>query len=133
VISRRKFFTTTALGVPALAIAGCADIQAPAISTEITQVISAIQSAVATVAQYIPTAEAIAGLAASLFGPQWASLVTLGSAAINSIISALESLTPPVTARFRASGPRAPVVIGNINGIQITGYRSVYGTHYRYR
>jgi hypothetical protein len=44
------------------------------------------------VASYTPAIESIASVAAGLFGPGYAGIVTVGSAAVNALESALESL-----------------------------------------
>ena len=109
-LSRRSLMTSGAASVGGLALAACATLDP---LTGVTtyglpaSVVAFIQNAVATVASYIPTIESIAGTALSLFGPQYASLVAIGTAAINYVISTLTNLiTPPVTAAGRFGARR---------------------------
>lgn len=132
-ITRRKLLTTTALGATALAVAGCSTEQITAFETQWASVASLVQQAVSTAAQYVPTIESIAATAASLFGPQYVTLVTAGSAAFNQIVQALVNvvgnLAPPASARLmarlRASSPNVPVTIGRTAaGIVVTGWKA---------
>lgn len=132
-ITRRKLLTTTALGATALAVVGCSTAQITAFETQWASVASLVQQAVSTAAQYIPTIESIAATAASLFGPQYVTLVTAGSAAFNQIVAALvnvvNNLAPPASARLmarlRASSPQVPVTIGRTAaGIVVTGWKA---------
>ena len=132
-ITRRKLLTTTALGATALAVAGCSTAQITAFETQWASVASLVQQAVSTAAQYIPTIESIAATAASLFGPQYVTLVTAGSAAFNQIVQALVNvvgnLAPPASARLmarlRASSPQVPVTIGRTAaGVMVTGWKA---------
>ena len=132
-ISRRKLLAGIA---PAglLAVAGCATTTTNGVTTVTLdpKVIGFVQTAVADAAKYIPAVESIVATAASLFGPQYAAIVTFGSNAINTLIAALESavssLTPPAAARLgarlRASSPTSPVLIGRTStGVTVYGYR----------
>lgn len=138
-LSRRSLLGSAAL-LGAAALGGCTTNPTTGQPELNPAVIDAIQSAVATVANYIPAVESIAATAAALFGPGYASLVQIGSTAINTVISALESvvsgLTPPAQARLKAklkaTAPGGvPVNIGTIrvvgpNGpmnITVTGTR----------
>lgn len=132
-ITRRKLLTTSALGATALTIAGCSTAQITAFETQWASVASLVQQAVSTAAQYVPTIESIAATAASLFGPQYVTLVTAGSAAFNQIVQALvnvvNNLAPPASARLmarlRASSPNVPVTIGHTAaGIVVTGWKA---------
>jgi len=132
-ITRHKLLTTTALGATALAVAGCSTAQITAFETQWASVASLVQQAVSTAAQYIPTIESIAATAASLFGPQYVTLVTAGSAAFNQIVQALVNvvgnLAPPASARLmarlRASSPQVPVTIGRTAaGVMVTGWKA---------
>jgi len=132
-ITRRKLLTTTALGATALTVAGCSTAQITAFETQWASVASLVQQAVSTAAQYIPTIESIAATAASLFGPQYVTLVTAGSAAFNQIVQALVNvvgnLAPPASARLmvrlRASSPTVPVTIGKTAaGVMVTGWKA---------
>ena|SRR6185312_4884612 len=132
-ITRRKLLTTTALGAAALTVAGCSTAQITAFETQWASVASLVQQAVSTAAQYIPTIESIAATAASLFGPQYVTLVTAGSAAFNQIVQALVNvvgnLAPPASARLmarlRASSPQVPVTIGRTAaGVMVTGWKA---------
>lgn len=89
-------------------------------------VIDFITSAVATVAQYLPSAESIAATAAALFGPGYAAIVQIGSSAINTVIAALESavsgLSQPAQARLMAKlKASASTLLVNIGTIHVTG------------
>lgn len=133
----RRNMLVLAAGVSATAatLAGCVTNPATGQPELDPTVIDAIQNAVATVAQYIPSVESIAATAAGLFGPGYATIVQIGSAAINTLVSTLESavsnLTPAAQgrlhARLRASAPSMAVSIGSImvNGqtITVTGYK----------
>jgi hypothetical protein len=100
-------------------------------------VVDFITSAVAFAAKYIPTAEAIAAVAASLFGPTFATIVTIGSQAINTVIQYLTNLITPLApaAAARRLAVRVysrlgvpPPVSGSVligytsNGIPVFGY-----------
>ena len=104
-LTRRSLLSSGAIGVTGLALAACGTLDPV---TGVTSyglpagVVAFIQNAVAQIRAYIPTVESIAGVALSLFGPSYASLVTIGTAAINTIITTLTNLiTPPVTAAGR--------------------------------
>ncbi len=77
-------------------------------------VIAFVQSAVQTVAGYLPAIESIAATAASLFGPAYSSIVAIGSTAINQVITYLQNLIanpPSLGARlgaYRAVGAAVP-------------------------
>lgn len=108
-MSRRSLMTGVALGGGALALAGCSNIlgtgigitTAPGGGVTVTlppAVTAFVQNVVAGAAKYVPIAESIAQEAASLFGPAYASIVTIGSAAINTLITSLENLVAPPAA-----------------------------------
>lgn len=133
-LSRRQLFVTAAPAalMSAFALAGCATNPTTGQPELDPAVIDAIQAGVAKVAQYIPAVESIAATAASLFGPGFVALVTLGSQAINSLIQALSNvvtnLNPPAQARLRAklraTAPTVPVTIGTTStGVTVIGYR----------
>lgn len=129
-INRRTMLATAT----ALPIAGCGITINPTtgVVTLPPAVIDFITAAVAFVAKYIPTAEAIAAVAASLFGPAYVSIVTIGSDAINKVIAYLENLiAPPPTptpaqarlgARLHALAPGSILIGYTQNGIPIYGY-----------
>lgn len=133
ITNRRNFLTKALLGsagISALALtAGCATNPTTGQPEIDPTVIDAIQAAVAKAAQYIPTVESIINTAASLF-PGYGTIVQIGTAAFNTLINALSnvvnSLSPPAQARLRfrlrASSPSAPVVIGTIGAVTVTGY-----------
>jgi hypothetical protein len=126
IVSRRAFLASAS----SLPLAACVTGPNGVYELDPT-VIDAIQSAVSTAAQYIPTVESIISLAASLFGPAYASVISIGTTAFNSLVAALTSivgnLTPPASARLRArlrgSYSGAPVVIGTTHGVTITGFK----------
>lgn len=131
-ISRRSLLTSAAL-LGAVAVAGCSTAQITAFETQWASVASQIQQAVGVAAQYIPTIESIAATAASLFGPQYAALVTAGSAAFNAIVQTLinvvGALTPPAQAKLGArllrSSPSLPITIGvTAAGVRVVGWKA---------
>lgn len=123
-LSRRLLLAGVAPGVilAAASLGGCVTNPATGQPELSPSVIDFITNSVATVAKYIPAAESIAATAAALFGPGYATIVQIGSAAINTLISALESvvtnLTPTQSARLmtklRATAPGVLVPIGFI-------------------
>lgn len=130
-LTRRSLLASAAPAV-ALAVAGCTTAQVAQFNTDWTTVVGAIQSAVATVAKYVPTVESIAATAASLFGPTYETAVQVGSAAFNTVIATLvnivSNLTPPaaarLNARLRASAPSAAILIGTTpQGVTVTGFK----------
>lgn len=131
--SRRGFLTTAAVLAGGIALAGCSSAQITEAQTEWATIVGQVQSAVATGAQYIPTVESIAATAASLFGPEYTALVTVGSAALNSLITTLESVltaaTPAVVAsarrRLASSSRSVPVAVGvTPEGISVIGWKA---------
>jgi hypothetical protein len=102
-ITRRHLFVLGSTTVAGAALAGCATF-APYIQHNSdgsyglsAQTIAYIQQAVSYANKYVPAAESIAAIAASLFGPQYSAMVVVGSSAANQIIAALENLlaNPP--------------------------------------
>lgn len=145
-ISRRSLLTSSAL-LGAAALAGCTTAQITSAVASWQTVESTIQNAVATAtagaSAYIPTLESIASVAASLFGPQYATIVTVGSTLINQIISALTAVVgvvappassrhlmavahKPMSARLRTiMATTAPVLIGTTSiGVTVTGWKA---------
>jgi hypothetical protein len=145
-ISRRSLLTSSAL-LGAAALAGCTMDQITAAVTSWQSVETTIQNAVAAATAganaYIPTLESIASVAANIFGPQYATIVTVGSTLINQIISALTAVVgvapppassrhlmamahKPMQARLRTlMATTAPVFIGTTsNGVQVTGWKA---------
>ena len=107
-ITRRHLFTLGA-GASVVALGGCGIFtQTASGAYGLSQaVISFIQTAVQTVASYLPAAESIAATAASLFGPTYSAIVTIGSTAINQVVSYLQNLIanpPTVGGALRATG-----------------------------
>lgn len=138
-MNRRSLLSGAAMLAGGLALAGCSSAQITSAETTWNQVVDAIQSGVSTAASYIPTVESIAAAAAGLFGTQYQALVTLGSAALNQVISSLigavGSLTPIAASAMRralASSSRGlPVSIGVISAplapggtVAVNGYKS---------
>jgi hypothetical protein len=129
-ISRRALLTNAAPAVGALALAGCSNVLGTGIGinttagggvtvTLPTNVNTFIQTIVQKAAQYAPTIESIAQEAASLFGPAYLGIVTIGSAAINTLITSLENLTAaPATAP--ATATTSAVVTGRRMGATLT-------------
>lgn len=131
VMSRRSLLAGAAMLGAGVALAGCSTAQVASFETAWATVAGTIQQAVATASAYIPTIESIAETAAGLFGPAYASLVTIGSAAFNQIIAALtnvvNNLSPPASSRLNArlasSSASAPVYIGTTpSGVKVTGW-----------
>lgn len=131
VVSRRSLLAGAALLGAGVALAGCSTTQIASFETAWASVAGTIQQAVAQASTYIPTIESIAATAAGLFGPSYATLVTIGSAAFNQIVAALtnvvNSLSPPASsrlmARLAASSASSPVYIGvTKGGVQVTGW-----------
>lgn len=133
-VTRRKMLTNILMAgaaTSALAVAGCATTTNP--TTGVTTygldptVVAEITAAVSAVAQYAPTIESIAATAAGLFGPAYTTLVTVGSAAVNTVISALENLVTqlPVGARRARMGATPS---GTLRGYVKTpnGYIPIY-------
>ena len=132
-VTRRSLLSSGAVGLGALAVAGCTTNPATGQFELDPTVIDAIQSGVAKVAQYLPTVESIVSEAVSLFGPAYAAIVQIGSGALNALIASLASivggLTPPASAALRArlrgaTSPATAVVIGTTaTGVVVSGYR----------
>lgn len=126
-LSRRSLLGSVALLGAVAALGGCVTNPSTGQPELNPTVIDAVQSAVATAANYIPAVESIAATAAALFGPGYASLVQIGSTAINTLISALESVVSNLTTsaklqlhqRLGATAPGGVPV--NIGTIRITG------------
>jgi hypothetical protein len=124
-LTRRRLLATAAPAV-AFAVAGCATTTTNGVTTYglSPTVVATIQNVVASVVAYTPSIESIASIAASLFGPGYAAIVTAGSAAVNAIEAALQAavnnLSPPVSskfaAKFRASAPGLLVGYATVNG-----------------
>ena len=136
-ISRRHFIKDksklllAAAVVPAAFMAGCATNPTTGAVTLDPNVVVVIQNAVATAAKYIPTLDSIALAAASLFGPAYVAVVQFGTTAVNTVINALvgvvTNLSPPASAKMRATlraaAPGSPVLIGRLpNGAPVFGY-----------
>lgn len=124
-MSRRGLLAGVAL-LGAASLGGCVTNPSTGQPQLSPSVIDFVTNAVATVAKYIPAAESIAATAAALFGPGYASIVQIGSAAINTLIQALQSvvtnLTPKQSARLRSKlRAAAPNVLVDIGTITVTG------------
>jgi hypothetical protein len=142
-MNRRTLLTGAALGGLGLAVAGCSSTDISSAEASWASVLGNIQSAVATATAaissataYIPTIESIVATAANLFGPQYAALVTIGSAAFNQIVATLtnvvNSLVPVASAhlaaRLQTSSPNVPVTIGRTStGVVVHGYKARLG------
>jgi hypothetical protein len=106
--TRRSLLSSGAAGVAAVTLAACASTTDPTTGVVTyglsTAVVAYIQSAVNYAKQYIPTIESIAATAISMFGPQFASVVAIGTTAINTVINTLINLIPgvaPAAGRWR--------------------------------
>lgn len=129
--TRRSLLLLAAAAPAALALGACATTTNP--TTGVTTygldpaVVADITNVVDAVARYAPTVESIAATAAGMFGMGYAGIVTVGSAAVNAVISALENLVTslPVGAR-RARMGATPA--GVLRGYAKTpsGYVPVY-------
>ncbi len=87
--------------------------------------IDTIQSAIST---YIPTAESIAAVVATLFNPAIVPTVEAVSGAVNVIVGELETVVKDVSTSASAMASMAvstsPVSIGKTaHGVAVTGYR----------
>jgi hypothetical protein len=131
-INRRFLLSSAALAGAALALGACSSEQVATFESDWGAVEDALQSAVAQAAKYIPTVESIVATAASLFGPQYAALVQIGTAAFNQVVTALTNvvgaLTPPALATMRralaTSSPNVPVSIGRtVQGVVVLGWK----------
>jgi hypothetical protein len=143
-INRRTLLAGIAPGA-ALGLAACANGTLPVSISPTGQITvnlpsavnDAIAQAVATVAKYLPTAETIASAAAGLFGPTYASIVTVGSAALNQLIAFLQSVvtTAPAASKklmatlLKGTSPWAPATLAVSKplqfaprGVTIQGY-----------
>ena len=110
ILSRRHLFALGA-GASVAALGGCGLFTQNANGSYglSAAVIAFIQSAVQTVANYVPAIESIAATAASLFGAGYSAIVAVGSAAVNQIITYLENLVanpPTLGARLSARAYR---------------------------
>lgn len=131
-LTRRTLLATAAPAALALAAAGCTTNPTTGQPELDPTVIDAIQSAVNTVAQYVPTVESIVSTAASLFGPGYVAIVQVGTTAFNTLVQALQSIVSSLTpsasaklrARLKASTAGNPVKIGVVNGVTVMGYRA---------
>jgi hypothetical protein len=131
-MSRRSMLGSVAGLAVAAGLGACATNPTTGAITLDPTVIDAVQQGVATIASFLPTVESIVAEAASLFGPAYAGIVTIGSSALNALINAIASivtnLAPPASAalhaRLKGATARSPVPIGvTTSGVQILGYR----------
>jgi hypothetical protein len=104
-LSRRELFSSAAVGAVAVGTAGCTLFQQNANGSYglSAAAIAFIQNAVALANQYVPAVESIAATAASLFGPAYTTIVTVGSDAINTVVAYLENIiaNPPTVGASR--------------------------------
>jgi hypothetical protein len=125
-LSRRRLLMSGVGLLGAGVLGGCATNPSTGQPELSPTVVDAIQNAVATAAQYIPAVESIAATAAALFGPGYATIVQIGSSALNTLIAALESVVSNLTtnaklalkSKLGATAPGIPVSIGTI---RVTG------------
>jgi hypothetical protein len=131
-MTRRSLLASSAGLAAAAGVGACTTNPTTGAITLDPTVIDAVQSGVATVAKYLPTVESIVSEAASLFGPAYAGIITIGSGALNALVAALAgvvgNLTPPAAAalhaRLRGTTAASPTVIGvSASGVTILGYR----------
>lgn len=131
-ITRRKMLASGSVVAAGAALAACTTNPTTGQLEFSPAVIDAIQQGVATAAKFIPLVESIVQQAVAMFGPAYATIVSIGSTAINSLISAIASivgnLSPPAAAalhqRLRGSSPTQAVVIGvTPQNVTIQGYR----------
>jgi hypothetical protein len=130
--TRRELLRTAAVGLGAIGASGCA-LFTPTVNptTGATTyglapaVVTFITNAVQQIASYAPTIESIAATAISLF-PSYANvlgtIITLGSSAVNAVVSALTNLLPsaPPAAASRLSA-RLKAIATSASG-QFVGY-----------
>lgn len=129
--SRRQLLVTSSVGLAGTALGACTLFQKNADGSYglSASVIATIQSAVQKVANYVPAVESIAATAASLFGPAYSGAVSLATAAINQVISALSNLvaSPPklgattgtVYAKFGIAQPTSLLVGYTAKGVPV--------------
>lgn len=129
-VNRRALLGGAVAAVGAVALAGCSADQIKNFETQWASVAAKVQSAVAVAAKYVPTVESIAATAASLFGPQYAGIVQVGTAVFNQLVQTLvnvvANISPPaLSAKLAASSPSIPTVIGvTTGGVQVLGWRT---------
>lgn len=133
-LSRRLFLAAAAPLAVAVGLGGCVTNPTTGQEELSPQVIDFIQNGVAALQQFVPSVESIVATAVGLFGPGYTTLVQIGSAAINTLISALASAVSNLTtsarlrlrALLKAAAPATAVNIGTINvggqTIMVTGY-----------
>lgn len=129
----RRTLLASAAPAMALAAAGCTS-TTNATTGVVTYgldptVVTTIQNAVTAIANYAPTVESIAATAAGLFGPQYAAIVSVGSAAVNTVITALTNLVSNLPVGARRLGHRyGATPAGTLRGYAKTpgGYVPIY-------
>lgn len=131
-MNRRQLFTGAAAGALTLTAAGCSNFLGTGFGIQVNpggsvqillpdSVNQFVQKIVAGAAKYIPTVETIAQEAAALFGPAYSTIVTIGSNAINTVISALQRLTaPPPSAPTTTTTTKAIYVHRRLTGGTLT-------------
>jgi hypothetical protein len=129
-VSRRNLLLG-GVGAGAAAVGGCG-LFTPTVNptTGVTTyglsaaVVSAITNAVQSIAQYAPTVESIAATAISLF-PSYANtlgtIITLGSAALNAVVTALTNLLPSAPATAARLSAKLKALATSATG-QLVGY-----------
>jgi len=121
-MTRRKLLSGAAVGVPALALAGCTTnplTGAVEISPAfVDSVVSALQVG-CTVLSFIPTATSVANVVAALFGPAAIAAVQLISGSVAAVANEICGAVPPAPTaqsrlrlRLRGSSPQKVVYIG---------------------
>ena len=135
-MTRRKLLSGAAVGVPALALAGCTTnplTGAVEISPAfVDSVVSALQVG-CTVISFIPTATSVANVVAALFGPGAVAAVQLISGSVAAVANEICGAVPPAPAaqtqlrrRLLSSSPLRVVYIGTTPTVHvvINGYVS---------
>lgn len=132
-MNRRKLLSTAAVGLPAIALAGCTSTQIASFEANWSSFVAKVQSLVNQAAGYIPTIQSIANQVAAMFGPTWQTAVALTNAVVNQVVAALQAIitaaSPPAVSSFasrlNAAPPGVAVRVGTTKeGVTIYGYRS---------
>ena len=141
-MTRRKLLSGAVVGVPALALVGCATnpiTGAPEINPQfVDDVISALQAGCNVGLAFIPTVTSVSNVVASLFGPAATATVQLINGSIAAVAGAICSAVPTIPAaqaslrrRLVGSTYRMPIYIGTTppaayapGGVTIHGYQN---------
>lgn len=112
----KKVLLAAAIAASA-ALAGCSSTQTASLDTITASIVQGVQETAANLCSIIPEAASVASIFNASIG-----------ATVSSVASAICSVAPaPASAEFKAL-PRfkaaAPVLIGTVNGVPLTGWRT---------